>query len=63
MPRLPVHGISQDAAAATREFAKTFGLTFPMLLDSAGAHFPASAAWRITNVPSLFPITADRPME
>lgn len=61
--RLAVYGISQDDFAATREFAKAFRLTFPMLLDSADAHYPASTAYRITIVPSLFLITADRTIE
>jgi peroxiredoxin len=61
--RLAVYGISQDEAGATREFAETFGLTFPMLLDSADTHYPASTAYRITIVPSLFLLAADRTIE
>jgi peroxiredoxin len=45
-------GISQDSARDTRDFNEHFGITFPMLIDSAG--YPASNAYRVTNVPTLF---------
>ena len=61
--QLAVYGISQDKADATGEFARAFGLTFPILLDSAASHYPASNAYGITTVPSLFLITADRTVE
>lgn len=51
--------ISQDDAAATRNFHQRFGVTFPTLLDSARAGYPASNAFQITNVPSLFLIEPD----
>ena len=51
---LRVAGISQDDARATGEFAARFGLTFPLWLDDAGAGYPASNAYGITHVPSLF---------
>lgn len=51
--------ISQDDAAATRNFHRRFGVTFPTLLDSARAGYPASNAFGITNVPSLFLIEPD----
>jgi len=47
-------GISQDGAAATLEFNRRFGIHFPVLLDPAKDNYPASNAYRITNVPSLF---------
>src|ERR1700754_1566046 len=49
--QLVVYGISQDKADATAAFAKTFGLTFPILLDSAASHYPASNAYGISTVP------------
>ena len=61
--RLTIYGVSQDEAGDTRQFARAFGLTFPMLLDSAAAHYPASNAYGITNVPSLFLISALRTIE
>lgn len=61
--RLPVYGVSQDEAGDTREFAKAFRLTFPITLDSADAHYPASTAYGIEIVPSLFLTNADRTIE
>lgn len=52
-------GISQDGARDTQEFASEFGLTFPMLLDEAGAGYPASNAFGIGTVPSLFLVEPD----
>ncbi|MGH9611943.1 MAG: peroxiredoxin family protein [Bryobacteraceae bacterium] len=51
--------ISQDDAAATQKFHQRFSVTFPTLLDSARAGYPASNAFQITNVPSLFLIEPD----
>ena len=61
--RLPVFGISQDDAGDTRDFCRAFGLTFPMLLDPANQKYPASNAYQITNVPSLFVVGADHGIE
>jgi cytochrome c biogenesis protein CcmG, thiol:disulfide interchange protein DsbE len=52
--KLPVYGISQNNARDTREFAKRYGLTFPMLLDLESSGFPVSNAYGLTNVPTLF---------
>ncbi len=52
-------GISQDDAVATLGFAKRFELTFPTLLDSSAEDYPASNAYGITSVPSLFVIEPD----
>jgi peroxiredoxin len=57
--RVQVVGISQDDAGATRGFANRFGLTFPMLLDSPEDNYPASNAYGISSVPSLFVIEPD----
>src|SRR5271170_1147908 len=51
---LQVIGISQDDAGATRGFTQRFGLTFPTLLDSSEEGYPASNAYGITSVPSMF---------
>jgi len=45
-------GISQDDARATMEFAREYGVTFPMVLDEKG--YPASNAYGLTNVPTIF---------
>jgi peroxiredoxin len=54
-----VIGISQDDASATREFAERFGVTFPTLLDLSSEDYPASNAYGITSVPSLFLLEPD----
>ncbi|MGA2882304.1 MAG: TlpA disulfide reductase family protein [Bryobacteraceae bacterium] len=56
---LQVIGISQDDAGATRGFLQRFGLTFPTLLDSSSEDYPASNAYGITSVPSLFLLERD----
>ena len=52
-------GISQDDAKATKEFAKEFGVTFPILLDQKEKNYPASNAYGLTNVPTIFLIETD----
>lgn len=47
-------GISQDDARDTKEFAKEFGATFPMLLDEKQKGYSASNAYGLTNVPTIF---------
>ncbi len=53
-----VIGISQDSAADTAAFAKEFGITFPIALDDT-KKYPASNAYGLTNVPTLFLISPD----
>jgi peroxiredoxin len=50
---LKIRGISQNDEADTREFVDHFGLKFPILLDPEG-RFPASNAFGITHVPTMF---------
>jgi len=52
--KLPVYGISQNDAGDTREFNRQFGVTFPVLLDPEDDDFPASNAYGISSVPTLF---------
>jgi peroxiredoxin len=52
--RLHIVGISQNDALDTREFNEEFGVTFPTLLDSEDAGFPASNDYGISSVPTLF---------
>jgi len=54
-----VIGISQDDAGATRGFMERFGVTFPTLLDLSSEDYPASNAYGITSVPSLFLLERD----
>jgi peroxiredoxin len=56
---IQVIGISQDDAAATSGFMQRFGGTFPTLLDLSGEGYPASNAYGIASVPSLFLVERD----
>jgi peroxiredoxin len=47
-------GISQDDTGDTKEFAKEFGVTFPMALDEKKKGYPASNAYGLTMVPTIF---------
>ncbi len=58
-PSLQVIGISQDDAEATRGFRERLHVTFPTLLDLGSANYPASNAYGITSVPTLFLIERD----
>lgn len=55
-------GISQNDAKDTAAFAKEFGITFPMLLDDTRS-YPASNAYGLTNVPSIFWVAQDGEIE
>jgi peroxiredoxin len=52
-------GISQDDARDTKDFAKEFGITFPMLLDEKQKGYAISSAYGLTNVPTIFLIETD----
>jgi peroxiredoxin len=56
---LAIRGISQNHAADTREFNGYFGVTFPTLLDSEDEDFPASNAYGISSVPTMFLVEPD----
>jgi peroxiredoxin len=56
---IQVIGISQDEAGATRGFLERFGVTFPTLLDLASEGYPASNAYGLVSVPSLFYVERD----
>jgi|SRR5580700_10248613 peroxiredoxin len=53
-----VLGISQNDAAATREFSHEYSVKFPLLIDDEST-FKASNEYGITNVPSVFLISPD----
>jgi cytochrome c biogenesis protein CcmG, thiol:disulfide interchange protein DsbE len=55
-------GISQDTAADTKSFNREYGITFPTLLDEKGK-YPASNAYGLTNVPTMFLISSDGEIE
>jgi cytochrome c biogenesis protein CcmG/thiol:disulfide interchange protein DsbE len=52
-------GISQDDAKATNKFINEYGVTFPVALDESGKNYPASNAYGLTNVPTVFLIEPD----
>jgi peroxiredoxin len=52
--------ISQDDAESTREFDSEFGITLPTLLDQEEEGYPASNAYGLSNVPSIFLVEPDR---
>jgi peroxiredoxin len=52
-------GISQDDPKAAAGFAKQYGITFPIALDEKEKGYPASNAYGLTNVPTVFLIEPD----
>jgi peroxiredoxin len=52
-----VIGISQDDASSTKRFNDQYGVKFTTLLDDKG--YPASNAYGLTNVPTVFLIVQD----
>jgi peroxiredoxin len=59
--RVTFLGISQDDAAATREFCEEYGVTFPALLDPED--YPASNEYGLTNVPTYYLISPQGKVE
>ena len=56
--KIAIVGVSQDNAKDTTAFNRTYGISFPTLLDEPGK-YPASNAYKITNVPSIFLISPE----
>jgi peroxiredoxin len=56
---LAICAISQNDARDTREFNRSFGVTIPTLLDSEDDDFPASNAYGIASVPTMFLVEGD----
>jgi peroxiredoxin len=56
---IQVIGISQDNASATRELTGRLGVTFSTLLDLGSQGYPASNAYGIASVPTLFLVESD----
>jgi len=50
-------GVSQDNVTASRDFARDFGVSFPVLIDAPG--YPVSNAYGLTTVPTFFLINQD----
>ena len=55
-------GVSQNNSTETAQFTKQFGITFPVLLDDT-SRYPASNAYGLTNVPSIFWVAEDGEIE
>jgi len=55
-------GVSQNDAADTQSFVQQYGITFPVLLDDT-KKYPASNAYGLTNVPSVFMISPEGEVE
>lgn len=56
---LQIVGISQDDDNSTKGFNQRFGVTFPTLLDQSKEDYPASNAYGISSVPSVFLVEKD----
>jgi peroxiredoxin len=54
--------VSQNDSNETAAFMKQFGITFPVLLDDTRS-YPASNAYGLTNVPSIFWVAQDGEIE
>src|SRR5215470_8605043 len=50
-------GVSQDNVSSTRDFARSFGITFPLLPDDAS--YAVSNAYGISMVPTVFLVEPD----
>jgi len=55
-------GVSQNDSKDTAKFLKQFGVTFPVLLDDTKT-YPASNAYGLTNVPTIFWVSPDGTIE
>jgi len=59
---ISIVGVSQNNQKDTGRFIKEYGLTFPVLLDDTDS-FPVSNAYGLTNVPTVFWIAQNGPIE
>ena len=51
-------GMSQDGVRDTKEFNQEYGMKFTTLIDGKG--YPASNAYGLTNVPTVFLVTPNK---
>jgi peroxiredoxin len=56
--KVQVVGVSQNDEADTHNFAKEYGVAFPIALDDT-YKYPVSNAYGLTNVPTVFEIAQD----
>jgi peroxiredoxin len=52
--------VSQDSATATLGFSQAFGIQLPVLFDREQDDYPASNAFGVAYVPSMFLVEPDR---
>ena len=57
---LRVFAVCQDSAERAREFADAFEVELPNLLDSVDEGYPASNAYGVTHVPSMYVVEQDK---
>jgi peroxiredoxin len=57
--QIPIYAISQDDPEATRAFNSEYGISLPTLLDKEQDGYPASNAYGLSHVPSIFLIEPD----
>jgi peroxiredoxin len=57
-----VIGVSQNDRKDTAQFVKEYGITFPVALDDP-KKYPASNAYGLTNVPTIFYVSPDGDVE
>lgn len=57
---LRVFAICQDDAERAREFADAFEVKLPNLFDSVDEGYPASNAYGVTHVPSMYLVERDK---
>jgi peroxiredoxin len=51
---IQVYAVSQDSPAIAERFAGEFDAPLPVLFDRAEDNYPASNAWGVTHVPTMF---------
>jgi peroxiredoxin len=56
---IAIYAISQDDASSTREFHAEFDISLPTLLDKEEDGYPASNAYGLSIVPSIFLVEPD----
>jgi peroxiredoxin len=56
--KVSIVGVSQDEQNYTVDFAREYGISFPLLLDDVNS-YPSSNAYDLTNVPTIFFIAPD----
>ena len=56
---IAIYAISQDDPSSTREFHSEYGISLPTLLDKEEEGYPASNAYGLSHVPSIFLVEPD----